>query len=38
MGIKFDRHAGRNREGLMHGAAMRDLQQTFFLFCADAMG
>jgi hypothetical protein len=38
MGIEFDRHAGRHLEGLMHCAAMRDLQQAFLLFCADSMG
>jgi hypothetical protein len=37
MRIEFDRHTGRHRERLMHGAAMRDLQQAFFLFCADSM-
>jgi hypothetical protein len=38
VGIEFDRHAGRHREGLMHCAAMRDLQQAFLLVCVDSMG
>jgi hypothetical protein len=37
MGIEFDRHAGRHRKGLMHGAAMRHLEEPFALCGRDAM-
>ena len=37
MGIEFDRHTGRHREGLMHGAAMRHFEEPLALFSRDAM-
>jgi hypothetical protein len=37
MGIEFDRHAGRHREGLMHGAAMRHFEKPLALFGRDAV-
>ena len=37
MGIEFDRHAGRHREGLMHGAAMRHFEEPLALCGRDAM-
>ena len=37
MGIEFDRHAGRHRERLMHGAAMRHFEKSLALFGREAM-
>jgi hypothetical protein len=37
MGIEFDCHANRHREGLMHGAAMRHFEEPLALFGRDAM-
>lgn len=37
MRIEFDRHPGRHRNGLMHGAAMRDLEKPLTLFCRNTM-
>jgi hypothetical protein len=37
MGIEFNGHAGRHREGLMHGAAMCHLEEPLALRSRDAM-
>ena len=37
MGIEFNRHAGRHRDGLMHGAAMRHFKESLAVFGRDAM-
>jgi len=37
MGIELDRHACRHREGLMHGAAMRNLEESLAVFGCETM-